>query len=57
MLLGVFCGVLGVDVRLQLMDGFVQALSLLSVSDLAAGHIGTGVHSRYVGAETIEIDS
>src|ERR1700688_2091600 len=39
------------------MDGLVQALSLLSVSDLAAGHIRTGVHAGCVGAETIEIDS
>ena len=39
------------------MDGLVQALSLLSVSDLAAGHIRAGVHTRCVGAETIEIHS
>jgi len=39
------------------MDGLVQTLSFLFVSDLAAGHIRTGVHTRYIGAETIEIDS
>src|SRR6202030_816611 len=48
---------LGVDIRLQLMDGLAQALSFLSVSNLAAGHIRTGVYTRCVGVETVEIDS
>jgi hypothetical protein len=39
------------------MDSFVQALSLLSVSNLAARHIGIGMHARHIGTETIEIHS
>src|ERR1700689_3484456 len=39
------------------MDSFVQSLSLLSVSDLASGYIRAGVHTRRIGAETIEIHS
>jgi hypothetical protein len=57
LLLRVLCGLLGVGIRLQLMDGLVQALSFLPVSNLAAGYIGTGMHARHVGAETIEIHS
>ena len=37
------------------MDGLVQALRFLSVSDLAAGNIGAGVHTGRVSAEAIEI--
>jgi hypothetical protein len=55
--LRVLFGLLGVGIRLQLMDGFGQVLSFLSVSDLAPGHIRTGVHTRYVRAEAIEIHS
>jgi hypothetical protein len=36
LLLRVLCGLLGIGIRLQLVDGFVQALSFLSVSSLAA---------------------
>ena len=39
------------------MDGIVQAMSLPFVSDFTAGHIRAGVHTRHVGAETIEIHS
>src|ERR1700676_4724767 len=57
LLLRVFCGLLCGNIRLQLMDCPAQALSFLSVSDLAAGHIRTRVYTRCVGAETIEIHS
>src|SRR5271157_2390104 len=39
------------------MDGPVQILGFLSVSDLAAGNIYTRVHTRHGGAEAIEIHS
>ena len=57
MLLSVLCGLLGVGIRLQLMDGFVQTLGFLSVRDFAAGHIRTCVHTCHVGAQAIEIHS
>jgi hypothetical protein len=39
------------------MDGPAQALSFLSVSNLATGDVRTSVHTRSVGAKAIEIDS
>src|SRR5277367_6140174 len=57
LLLRLFRGLLGIGVGLQLMDSLVQTLSLLFVSDLAAGHIRTGVHACRVCAEAVEIQS
>jgi hypothetical protein len=48
---------LGVRIGLQLLDGLAQALSFLSVSNLAARYIRTGMNASYVGAEAIEIYS
>ncbi len=39
------------------MNRLVQALRFLSIGDLAAGHIRTGVDARRVCAEAIEIQS
>ena len=57
LLLRVLCGLLGVGIGLQMMNSLVQTLGFLSVSGPTAGHIGTGMHARHVGAETIEIHS
>ena len=57
LLLRVLCGLPSVDIRLQLMDGLIQTLGFLSVGNFATRQIRIGMHTRYVGAEAIEIQS
>jgi hypothetical protein len=56
-LFSVLCGLLGIGIRLQLMNGLVQALRFVSISDSTLGHIGTRVYACRISAETIEIQS
>ena len=50
--LGLF---LGVDLRLQLVDGLDERLGFFPVGDFATGEIGAGVNARNSCAEAIEV--